>query len=191
MPSASAVLRPSAENEVKNQSLLEQVNNAIFTRGAERAHRKINRLYQSLRSSQSKIESNREIINRYMVEIHKKFSIPFASIVFILIGAPLGIAARRGSLGMGATLSIIFFLIYWSFLILGEDLADRELLTPLLAMWFPNILIGTAGTVYDLANHKGNHHHPVGKFRFKIESMAKGTKIFQKIITDKIHSNRL
>ena len=80
-----------------------------------------------------------------MVEVHKKFSIPFASLVFILIGAPLGIAARKGSMGVGATLSIMFFLIYWACLILGEDLADRQFLPPMLAMWFPNIIIGLAG----------------------------------------------
>jgi lipopolysaccharide export system permease protein len=143
--SPTADLQRSSENGARKQLLLDEVNNTIFTRGAERAHRKINRLYQSLRSSQSKIAAQRATINRYMVEIHKKFSIPFASLVFILIGAPLGIAARRGSLGVGATLSIIFFLIYWAFLMLGEDLADRELLTPFWAMWFPNILIGTTG----------------------------------------------
>jgi lipopolysaccharide export system permease protein len=79
------------------------------------------------------------------VEVHKKFSIPFASIVFILIGAPLGIASRKGSMGIGITLSIFFFLLYWICLILGEDLADRRFLHPMLAMWFPNILIGLAG----------------------------------------------
>jgi lipopolysaccharide export system permease protein len=175
----TAVLRPSAENEVKNQSLLDQVNNAIFTRGAERAHRKVNRLYQSLRSSQSKIESNREIINRYMVEIHKKFSIPFASIVFILIGAPLGIAARRGSLGMGATLSIIFFLIYWSFLILGEDLADRELLTPLWAMWFPNILIGSAGMYMTWRTIKGTTIIQWENIGLKLKAWLKARRFFK------------
>ena len=48
-------------------------------------------------------------------------------------------------MGIGATLSIFFFLVYWACLILGEDLADREFLTPFWAMWFPNILIGSAG----------------------------------------------
>ena len=79
------------------------------------------------------------------LRVHKKFSIPFSAIIFILIGAPLGISAKRGSLGVGATLSIFFFLIYWAGLILGEDLADRKLLSPMLAMWLPNILIGVAG----------------------------------------------
>jgi len=137
-----------AENSDKkdNSSLFDRVNSPVFTHAAERAHRKLNKLYQNLRSSQSKITSQQETANRFLVEIHKKFSIPFASIVFILIGAPLGIAARRGSLGVGASLSIIFFLIYWVCLILGEDLADREFLTPFWAMWFPNVLLGIIGS---------------------------------------------
>jgi lipopolysaccharide export system permease protein len=121
------------------------INRAVLAQATERAYRKLNRLYQTLRVSGSKISSHEETINKYLVEVHKKFSIPFASLVFILVGAPLGIASRKGSLGVGATLSIIFFLIYWACLILGEDLADRRLLHPLLAMWFPNILIGSAG----------------------------------------------
>jgi len=122
-----------------------EINDALWSRSAEIAYRNISRDYQTIRMAQSRAENNTRIINSYMVEVHKKFSIPFASLVFILIGAPLGIAARKGSMGVGATLSIMFFLIYWACLILGEDLADRRLLPPLLAMWFPNIIIGLAG----------------------------------------------
>jgi lipopolysaccharide export system permease protein len=49
-------------------------------------------------------------------------------------------------MGVGATLSIMFFLVYWACLILGEDLADRQFLSPMLSMWFPNIIIGLAGS---------------------------------------------
>jgi lipopolysaccharide export system permease protein len=116
-----------------------------WQRAADKAHRNASRLFQKVRISDNKISSDKRNINKFLVEVHKKFSIPFASIVFILIGAPLGIAARRGSLGVGATLSIIFFLIYWACLILGEDLADRQLLTPFWGMWFPNVIIGLVG----------------------------------------------
>ncbi|MEL6824209.1 MAG: LptF/LptG family permease, partial [Calditrichota bacterium] len=79
------------------------------------------------------------------VEIYKKYSIPFACIVFILVGAPLGIRARKGSLGVSVSFSIAFFLVYWVCLIGGEDLADRQIVHPMLAMWFPNILVGIFG----------------------------------------------
>ncbi len=126
-------------------NLLSHVNAAITKKACDRAYRKASRLYQLVRTSSSRLTSFDVSINRYLVEIHKKFSIPFASIVFILVGAPLGIASRKGSMGIGVTLSIFFFLLYWICLILGEDLADRRLLPPMLAMWFPNILIGLAG----------------------------------------------
>ncbi|NOX36425.1 MAG: YjgP/YjgQ family permease [Calditrichaeota bacterium] len=100
---------------------------------------------QQIISHTNNIDFFKKQIYKYQVEIHKKFSIPFASIVFILIGAPLGIRARKGSLGIGMTFSIGFFLLYWVCLIGGEELADRKLLSPFLAMWLPNILVGLAG----------------------------------------------
>jgi len=126
-------------------NMFRRVDVAIAKKACDRAYRKASRLYQLIRTSSSRLSSFDVSVNRYLVEVHKKFSIPFASIVFILIGAPLGIASRKGSMGIGITLSIFFFLLYWICLILGEDLADRRLLPPMLAMWFPNILIGFAG----------------------------------------------
>ncbi len=84
-------------------------------------------------------------INRYKVEIHKKFSIPFACIVFVLVGAPVGIMARRGGFVVGTSLSLGFFVAYWALLIAGEELADRGLLSPLLGMWSPNVLLAFLG----------------------------------------------
>jgi len=133
------------EREYDEFDLFAHVGKPVMIKAADRAFRKASRLHQEVRTSTSRISSYEVGMNRYLVEIHKKFSIPFASIVFILIGAPLGIASRKGSMGIGVTMSIFFFLLYWICLILGEDLADRRLLSPMLAMWFPNIIIGLAG----------------------------------------------
>jgi lipopolysaccharide export system permease protein len=84
-------------------------------------------------------------IHEYSVEIYKKYSIPFACVVFVLIGAPLGIMARRGTFGVAASLSLGFFLLYWACLIGGEKLADRGLLQPWFGMWSANIIIGLLG----------------------------------------------
>jgi lipopolysaccharide export system permease protein len=88
----------------------------------------------------------RRQIDSFRVEIQKKYSIPVACIVFVLIGAPLGMRARRGGLAAGF-LSVIFFLFYWACLIGGEQLADRGLLRPWLAMWVANLLLGAGGIV--------------------------------------------
>lgn len=84
-------------------------------------------------------------IHEYSVEIYKKYSIPFACIVFVLIGAPLGIMARRGTFGTAASLSLGFFLLYWACLIGGEKLADRGFIDPWFGMWMANIILGILG----------------------------------------------
>ncbi|MFH0766051.1 MAG: LptF/LptG family permease, partial [Calditrichota bacterium] len=84
-------------------------------------------------------------ISAYMVEVHKKFSIPAACLVFILIGAPLGILAHRGGIGLAGGISLLFFVIYWMFLSNGETLADRGKLSPAIAMWLPNVILALVG----------------------------------------------
>ncbi len=84
-------------------------------------------------------------IDSYSVEIYKKYSIPFACVVFILVGAPLGYRVKRGGFGIAAGLSLLFFLMYWACLIGGEKLADRALLSPFMGMWIANIIIGCLG----------------------------------------------
>ncbi|NQU06230.1 MAG: YjgP/YjgQ family permease [Calditrichaeota bacterium] len=88
---------------------------------------------------------NSRKINSFLVEIHKKFSIPVACIVFILIGAPLGMMAHRGGIGVSGGISLLFFTIYWAFLVGGEKLSDRGILAPGLAMWSPNVLFALVG----------------------------------------------
>jgi lipopolysaccharide export system permease protein len=84
-------------------------------------------------------------INQYLVEIHKKYSIPAACIVFVLVGLPLGVMVRKGGFGVAASLSLGFFILYWACLIGGEKLADRGILSPMWGMWSANIIIGAFG----------------------------------------------
>jgi lipopolysaccharide export system permease protein len=84
-------------------------------------------------------------VDMYDVEIYKKYSIPFACIIFILIGAPLGYKVKRGGFGIAAGLSLFFFLLYWASLIGGEKLADRDIMSPFWGMWLVNIVLGIFG----------------------------------------------
>ncbi len=84
-------------------------------------------------------------INSMEVEIQKKFSIPVACIAFVLIGAPLGSLARKGGFATGIAMSLFFFILYWAFLISGEQMADAALLPAFWAMWLPNFILSGAG----------------------------------------------
>jgi lipopolysaccharide export system permease protein len=78
------------------------------------------------------------------VEIHKKFALPVACVVFVLIGAPIGMRVRRAGPAV-AFASIGFFLFYYVCLIGGEELANRLLLPAWLAMWLANLVLGALG----------------------------------------------
>jgi lipopolysaccharide export system permease protein len=84
-------------------------------------------------------------VNKYLVEIHKKYSIPAACVIFVLLGSPLGIMVKKGGFGVAASISLFFFLIYWAFLIGGEKLADRGMVSPFVGMWSANFLMGAGG----------------------------------------------
>ncbi|MBO7383133.1 MAG: LptF/LptG family permease [Fibrobacter sp.] len=108
----------------------------------------------SLRNTErvyGRLEFEEKRAAQYLVEIHKKFSTSFACFVFVLIGAPLGIMARKGGIGTGIIYSLAFFVIYWICLIGGENLADRLIITPELAMWASNIIIGVFGVFITIA----------------------------------------
>lgn len=98
---------------------------------------------------------NQRRINAYLVEIHKKYSIPAACAVFTIVGVPMGIMFRSGGLGVSGGLAVVFFLIYWIGLISGEDLADRGLIAPWTGMWAPNILITALGVMLITRNIRG------------------------------------
>lgn len=78
--------------------------------------------------------------NKFLVEYHKKYAIPFACIVFVLIGAPIGVRARRGGYGFAMGVSTLVFIFYYLALTGGEDLADRRLMPPWAAMWMANLV---------------------------------------------------
>jgi lipopolysaccharide export system permease protein len=102
-------------------------------------------LLRNVERNRQQIEAQQRVMNKYNIEIYKKYSIPVASLAFILIGAPLGVISKRGGMGMAIAISIFLFTVYWAFLIGGEDLADRNMVSPFWAMWGANILLGGIG----------------------------------------------
>lgn len=112
-----------------------------------RVQNKIKMSKNIINSSYKRVEYLQNEIDKYMVEVHKKYSIPVACIVFVLIGAPLGVMVKKGGFGIAASISLFFFLIYWAFLIGGEKLSERGFFSPFWGMWSANILLGTIGVL--------------------------------------------
>ncbi len=108
----------------------------------------------AIRSSNNRLTRNVVSTNNYWVEIHKKYSIPVACILFILVGAPLGTMTRKGGFGVAAGISLAFFLMYWAFLMGGEKLSDRGLLSPFWGTWSANIILLLMGVYLTIKSAK-------------------------------------
>lgn len=98
-----------------------------------------------MEAARNEMIRHRSSINQFAVEIHKKFAISFACIVFVLLGAPLALRFPRGGVGLVIGVSLVVFALYYVGLIAGESLADRDLLRPSLAMWAANIIFTAVG----------------------------------------------
>ncbi|MFH0771384.1 MAG: LptF/LptG family permease [Candidatus Omnitrophota bacterium] len=80
-----------------------------------------------------------------IIEIQKKISYSFSSLIFILIGAPLGLMARRSEKALGFGLSLLVIVTYYLLLLGGEALAIKGALYPAVGIWLPNIVFGVIG----------------------------------------------
>ena len=127
-----------------------------------RQERKLKSLERQMNNEYRLIQNYQKSQNKYAVEIHKKFSLPIACILFVLVGAPLGTLTRKGGFIVAISMGFGFFLIYYIFLIGGEELADRNRVSPFVGMWAPNFLLLITGiyltlnTVRDRASMRFN-----------------------------------
>jgi lipopolysaccharide export system permease protein len=85
--------------------------------------------------------------NRYEIEIHKKFSLAAACLIFVILGAPIALRFPRGGVGLVIGVSLLVFAIYYVGLIGGEALANKGLMPPFWAMWGANVILTAVGIV--------------------------------------------
>ena len=103
-----------------------------------------------LANTRRQVAQVEESIRNYDVEIQKKYSIAVASLVFVIVGAPLALRFGGGGIGMVIGTSMAVFSLYYVGLIGGESLAGRGIVTPVFAMWVMNALMTVLG-VFGLA----------------------------------------
>jgi lipopolysaccharide export system permease protein len=82
---------------------------------------------------------------KVLMELHKKFSIPFACFALGLLAVPLGIQTRAAKRSSGLVLGLVFFLIYYLMLSAGMAFGETGDLPPLIGMWMPNVIMGGIG----------------------------------------------
>jgi lipopolysaccharide export system permease protein len=86
----------------------------------------------------------------YMVlmELHKKFSIPFACFALGILAVPLGIQTESTKQSTGLGLGMVFLLIYYILLSAGFVFGEAGVYPPIVGMWVPNIALGGLGLFF-------------------------------------------
>jgi len=97
----------------------------------------------------------------YEVERHKKFAIPFACVVFGLLGLGLSLGARKEARSAAFGLSIVVIFVYYVFIRLGQQAGDTGLITPSVAIWSANVVLGIVAMALLAMNHKAAAFDPL------------------------------
>jgi len=82
---------------------------------------------------------------RWEVDLHLKISFPFANLILVLLGLPLGVGRRGTGKVVGFGLSLLVSFLYYSAVRAGQVMGREEVLPPALAAWLGNIIFGGAG----------------------------------------------
>lgn len=93
-------------------------------------------------------------IRRHTMELHRKFTLSFACLIFFFIGAPLGAIIRKGGLGMPVVISVFFFIIYYIIDTMGGKFAREGVWLVYQGMWLSSGILLPVGVflTYKSAN---------------------------------------
>jgi lipopolysaccharide export system permease protein len=98
-----------------------------------------------IESIKTRLVESERTRDMYLVEIHKKFALAVACVVFVLIGAPIALRFPRGGVGLVISVSLGVFALYYIGLIAGQSLAEHGTLNPFWSMWGANIIFTVIG----------------------------------------------
>ena len=112
----------------------------------------------------------------WVLEIYKKFTIPLAAAVFVLVGVPLGVTRRAEGKFSGVVYSLLIFISYYILIALTENTGRQYKISPLLITITPNILVAVTG-VY-LLRHLNTEEQArtPGPWRYVLEKLAEKVK---------------
>ncbi len=143
----------------------------------------------SVRSVKSMLEVNKQNVNlQYMsltdnyIELHKRYTIPFACILLFVIGTALGSIIRKGGMGAPFIAAVSFFVLYHFMYTIGEKIA-REMVVPVfVGMWSPSLVLALIGS---FLMYKANTDSPLLNQEWYFRSWQKLREVIRKTKTGK------
>ena len=78
-------------------------------------------------------------------ELYQRITVPMASLIFALVGVPLGLQPTRNSSSAGFAMSVIIIFFYYALMTMANAIGRSGALSPMLAVWIPNVVGLIAG----------------------------------------------
>jgi LPS export ABC transporter permease LptF/LPS export ABC transporter permease LptG len=117
---------------------------SVFPRtGPQRGEREL--AVEELAGLAAQMRASGQSPHNPIMEIHKKFSVPFACFVFTILGVALGASHRKDGKLAAFVLGIAVIFAYYVIMFTGQSLTKGFWIAPWLAMWLPNFVLGAAG----------------------------------------------
>ena len=104
---------------------------------------------------------------RFEVAIQKRFALAASCLVLALAGAAMAIRFPRGGVRLVLGAGVVVIAGYYFSMVAGESLADRQVLSPIVAMWMANALLLAVALL--LVWRPGRSDHTAGDGSLVIE----------------------
>ena len=105
------------------------------------AHTTASGITNSVKFSYDEVKWRNSILCSYQIEVHRKFTMCVACLLFFFIGAPLGSIIRKGGLAIPLVVTVLFFTFYFAISIIGEKTASGNVIPPSVGMWFSTLIL--------------------------------------------------
>ncbi|HWA16130.1 MAG TPA: LptF/LptG family permease [Gemmatimonadales bacterium] len=114
--------------------------------------------WSEIAANTDEMRTARNRANQFLVEVHKKWAISVACLVFVIVGIPMALRFPRGGMGLVIGGGLAVFAIYYIGLIAGEGLGNKGIVPPWAAMWSPDIIFAALGVygMFRVARESGS-----------------------------------
>jgi lipopolysaccharide export system permease protein len=143
--------QPINFNSVKKESSKPSITDMTFWQLQDELHELQQQLPQAISTNQTSVTLNdarkmpQNLIEQVRVNMNRQIAFSFASFGFALVGIPLAIRVHRRETNIGMALALVLAMIYFSFIILAQNLSLRPEFFPHLIVWVPNFLFQAVG----------------------------------------------
>jgi lipopolysaccharide export system permease protein len=85
-------------------------------------------------------------LSLFRLEFFKKFSVPAGAFALIFLALPIGAATKKGGQVVALIFGMVISVIYWAFMLIGQNMGIKLGYSPFWTMWIADILSISIGT---------------------------------------------